>query len=119
MQKKYRIALVVYVLLMTGLMGARDVLLGDESYMASRLVGLSISIAIVMWCVVDARIRRKPVLPIVQFLMLLTSPLSACVYLVWSRKGWGLLWILGGSITLLIVYGGANYAAWQWAWGEG
>ncbi|MCH7546609.1 MAG: hypothetical protein IID30_09450, partial [Planctomycetes bacterium] len=59
----------------------------------------------VIACSTDARIVGKSVPRIVQFLMLLTWPLSIPLCLFWTRRWWGLMWALViGATLLLTVY---------------
>jgi hypothetical protein len=67
-------------------------------------IALVFAIAVVMACRADARIAGRPILHIVQFLMLLTWPVTAPGYLLWARRWWGLLWALVLAATLGLFY---------------
>ena len=63
-----------------------------------------VSFSLVIACSTDARIAGKYVPNIVQFLMLFTWPLSIPICLFWTRRWWGLMWVLIFGATLLLTY---------------
>ena len=63
-----------------------------------------LAFTLVLACVTDARLIQRPIPRIIQFVMLLTSPLAVPVYCLYARRGRGLLWLLFFSITLTITY---------------
>lgn len=65
------------------------------------LIAIMLACAAVMACVNDARVRGKPILPIVQFLMLFVWPVSVILYLIASRGWRGILWALLWTATAL------------------
>lgn len=78
------------------------------------LFNFTASFGIVITCAVDSKIRHKPILRIVQFIMLFTWPVTAPIYLLWSR-GWpGMKWIilLGASLAFSYVLPFIIVASW-------
>ena len=71
-----------------------------RQYLLSWLVAFSLVIA----CSTDARILGKPVPNIMQFLMLFTWPLSIPICLFWTRRWWGVVWVLVFGVTLSLTY---------------
>lgn len=69
------------------------------------MLNWGIGFALVLACAADAKTRKRPVVRIVQFLMLLFWPLAVPVYCVVARRWVGLLWAMLFVITLLICYG--------------
>ncbi len=72
------------------------------------LFTLLIATAVTMWAVLDSRIRNHPMLHIVQFLFLISWPIAAPVYLIWTRGRRG-LWLaaihgLGLFATLCVFF---------------
>ena len=62
-----------------------------------------VAFSLVIACSTDARIVGKSVPNIVQFLMLFTWPLSIPLCLFWTRRWWGLMWVLVFGATLLLT----------------
>jgi hypothetical protein len=68
------------------------------------LFGYILAIVIVMACANDARLRGLWLPRIEQFLMIFTWPVTAPTYLLWSRRWWGVLWVLGLGMTMTLCY---------------
>jgi hypothetical protein len=62
-----------------------------------------VAFTLVIACSTDARIVGKPVPNIVQFLMLITWPLAIPICLIWTRRWWGVLWVLVFGVTLWLT----------------
>ena len=78
---------------------------GTDSLLIQFLLPWLVAFSLVIACSTDARIVGKSVPNIVQFLMLLTWPLSIPICLFWTRRWWGLMWALViGATLLLTVY---------------
>jgi hypothetical protein len=75
-----------------------------QSGPADLLLSLTVAITIVLACANDARIRRTPLVSIIKFIMLFTWPITAPVYLIWSRGWRGVLWAILWSITFYGIY---------------
>ncbi|MBI1367190.1 MAG: hypothetical protein GC162_00905 [Planctomycetes bacterium] len=73
---------------------------GDASAPIDLLFRLSISIIIVLACAADARRLHLPLRRIVRIIMLFTWPLTVPIYLIWSRRWRGLLWLALWSLSL-------------------
>ena len=79
--------------------------IGTNSLMIQFLLPWLIAFSLVIACSTDALIVGKSVPRIVQFLMLLTWPISIPICLFWTRRWWGLMWALViGATLLLTVY---------------
>lgn len=78
--------------------------LPEANVVAILLMRLALAIAVVKACALDGQIIGKKILRIHQFLMLLTWPVTAPVYLVWARGWKGLLWLIILAVTLFIVF---------------
>jgi hypothetical protein len=59
---------------------------------AAWILSVSAAALVVTWCIVDARRRGHPLVPMAQKLLLLNWPVGGPLYLVWSRSWWG-LWL--------------------------
>ena len=76
----------------------------DKPTLAGVLFSLTAAITVVKLCVIDARARRTPIVPIVQFLMLPSWTIAAPIYLIWSRRWYGVLWALLWAFTFGVCY---------------
>jgi hypothetical protein len=93
------------------LAAATGVLQASPRLSALLLVVMQVALqaALVGWCVVDARLRGRPLLPVVQMMMFFTAHVAAPIYLIWSRRFRGaalaLLNLVGLFATFLFFYG--------------
>ena len=112
---RWAYVIVIYALV---LLSAIHSMLTDGNDGASMGFSLATTFGVVLCCITDARLRGRSILHIVQFLMLIAWPISLMIYLLWSRRWWGLLWcigafvsyltmsFLGWLIVVIVVYGG-------------
>ena len=100
--KTRRWVLLVFLHLLAVAWGAQ-MAFSNEPRLVELLLAWVAALALVMCCVADAKIVGKPILHIVQFIMLFTWPVTAPVYLVWARGWRGLLWAAGFAASLTIV----------------
>lgn len=99
--RRLRLALLIFIhvmIIVSGTYAATENARSGVSY----LVGIVLACAAVLACVDDARVRGRPILPIVQFLMLFVWPLSVILYLIGSRGWRGILWALLWTVTGLV-----------------
>lgn len=72
------------------------------------------------WCVVDSRLRGRPIVQSIHWIMFVTWPLSLPIYLVYSRRLWGLgvaiLHGIGLIIICAIAFHLVGYALWGNLW---
>jgi hypothetical protein len=54
-------------------------------------------------CVLDARMRGRPIVQSVHWIMFCTWPLAVPIYLIYSRRLWGLVLLFLHGIGLLVV----------------
>lgn len=77
------------------------------------VIGIALGFSILWACVIDSRLIQKPILPIVQMLMLATWPVAAPAYLIWSRGLRGVLWSLLWIATLLMMHHAGQWTAYR------
>jgi hypothetical protein len=68
------------------------------------VIGIALGFSVLWACVIDSRLIQKPILPILQMLMLATWPVAAPAYLIWSRGLRGALWSMLWIATLLMMH---------------
>ncbi len=76
---------------------------GDAN-LVGYLLQLTFAILVVLTCAKDASARGRPIVSIVQLLMLLFWPIAGPVYLVYSRGWRGILWCLLWMLTLFASF---------------
>lgn len=73
-------------------------------------------------CVLDARMRGRPIVQGVHWIMFFTWPLAVPIYLIYSRRLWGLVLIfihgIGLFIVLTLAFHLAGYVAYGNWWFE-
>ena len=74
---------------------------------ADALLSMAVSVLAVLACAADARQRGSPLPHGVQYVMLLTWPITAPLYLLQSRGWKGVAWTAASLVTLLVCAVGA------------
>lgn len=72
---------------------------------------LLVASVVTTWCAVDARSRGKPIVPVLQMLLLFTWPITAPIYLIRSRGWLGLAIAIAHSAGLMGTLLAAFYAS--------
>jgi hypothetical protein len=70
----------------------------------SVLIPITFAIVVVVACATDAARRGTPIVNIGKFIMLFSWPVSAPIYLIWSRGWRGLLWSMLWAVTLYLCF---------------
>lgn len=86
-----RWSLLGFVLLVMACTGVRSAMF-PEGDRIGLLLTIATAIAVTKCCAVDAVIRGRPMTHGAQWAMVLTWPVAAPVYVVWTRRWGGLLW---------------------------
>lgn len=86
-----------------------------ENSLLAFLQSLLIATFAAYWCVVDARLRGRPIVPAIHILLLCLWPIAVPVYLIVSRKwrgvaiialvcvGWSVLFLLSERLSRFLV----------------
>ncbi|MEM1110099.1 MAG: hypothetical protein AAGH99_15545 [Planctomycetota bacterium] len=64
----------------------------------------SMGFAMVLACVADAKLRKRPIVRIAQLVMLFCWPIAVPAYSVVARRWIGVLWALLFAFTLMVCY---------------
>jgi hypothetical protein len=83
----------------------------SENSLVYYLVAMLLSCFATAWCVVDARRRGKPLLPVLQMITFFTWPIAVPIYLISTRKWRGLAYALVHAIGLYVVMLATLFAA--------
>jgi len=75
-----------------------------RSSIAALLIHVMIACAATYWCVVDSRIMGRPIVQSIHWIMFFTWPISAPIYLIYSRGLRGLGFAMLHAIGLLVVF---------------
>jgi hypothetical protein len=110
-----RLRLVIGLYVATALAGSTQAL--SVNALVYYLSSLLLACCATGWCVVDARQRGKPMLPIVKLLCLIFWTIAVPIYLIGSRGWRGAGWLLLHSIAMTLVFLVAFYAAQYAVWG--
>jgi hypothetical protein len=101
--RKLLLAYLVFLHVMAIVWGTQAILREDSpSVLVDLILPIVFALAVVQTCVIHSRISGRPILHIVRFIMLLTWPVTAPAYLIWSRRWRGLLWAGLLAVTLLV-----------------
>ncbi len=90
--------------------GAAGTTVGEESRAHFFSMGVA-SLGLFWWCWVDARMRATPIPHGIVFVMAFTWPLSAMIYLIWSRGLRGLGITLLTVIVMIVLVGAGGLVA--------
>ena len=101
--RKVRTALVAILYSLAVIVGIRTAL-SREREPVDVLLSMSVAAATTLACVTDARVLGRPIIHSVQFIMLLTWPLSPLAYMVVARRWKGLLWFSIHAVLLVGTY---------------
>jgi hypothetical protein len=100
-QQTLRMVLLGTVYCLAALWGIR-VIVPSTVPVIEVIFALTIATVITLLCVADSKVLGKPLIHSVREIMFLTWPLAVPIYVVWSRRFWGLL-ILSLHVFLLFV----------------
>jgi hypothetical protein len=102
MQRLFRAAFIALVHALASYAGFRAATEAPTG-LPDLLVSVGLAFGVVFACIVDSTIIAKRMVHIVPFVMLFTWPLSAPIYLVWSRGWKGLILTLVFAATMFIA----------------
>jgi hypothetical protein len=77
---------------------------GNDNSPLMIFIPFTFGILVVLTCAMDAARRGTPILHILKFVMLMSWPVSAPIYLIWSRGWRGLLWSMLWAFTLYVCF---------------
>ena len=117
--KTFKKVVVVFIYLLIALWGVRRALL-QEMRPIDLIICVTISFLMVQFCVIDSRIRGKPVLHSFRWMIFFTWPISVPIYLLWSRgvKGIGptVLYVLSIILTQVLAFHVTGYLIYGEGW---
>lgn len=113
---RLRRLMVVCIYVLAAVWGLFSALRPDDGRL-HLLLSAAIACAMTGWCVVDSRIRRRPVIRTFYFLIFITWPLAVPIYLIWSRKLRGLIRICIHGLALCGLCIGSSLAVDSYVYG--
>ena len=100
-RQRFVLVAALYLVIAVGYVVA---VLRPEAVSVIRLVvSAAVATMAAYWCVVDSRVRGSPIVQSLHWIIFFTWPIAVPIYLVWSRRWWGLGLALAHGIGIYAV----------------